>query len=69
MTKSLERTSLVSTSNEKVVELITLFDSLLYDSRLQLVAVTGLPSFVYLEDKSIVTLYLFVVPEFELRAI
>ena len=51
------------------MELVTKFDALLYDSRLQLVAVTGLLPFVYLEDKSIVTLYRFVLPEFELRAI
>jgi hypothetical protein len=47
------------------VELVAKFDALLYESKMQLDAVTGLPPFVYLEDKSIVTLYRFGVPEFE----
>ena len=55
---------LVSKSNEKDVELVAKFDALEYPFKSQLVDVTKLPLFEYLEDKSIVILNLFVEPEF-----
>ena len=51
------------------MELVSKFDALQYEFKLQSDAITGRSLFVYLEDKLIVTLNRFVVPEFELRAI
>ena len=45
------------------MELVSKFDALQYEFKLQSDAITGRSLFVYLEDKSIVTLNRFAVPE------